>query len=110
MNTFGSLLGLITLIVIGLSFFWVIRAERHLGVYWWPYFAASGLLLCIFSLVVASDWLSAVLGVQGACLIWGATELKEQAMRVELGWYPQKTHKIPPPFEQVIKKWPVPHL
>jgi hypothetical protein len=48
--------------------------------------------------------------VFGASLVWGSTELKEQAVRGELGWYPFREKKIQPPLAQVISRWKAPHL
>ena len=110
MNTFGLLLGLATFFIIGLGFVWVIRVERTLGYLWWPYVMAAGLLVVLGSLFVLSDWGSALLGAVGASLVWGSTELKEQAIRAELGWFPFKGKKIRPPFADVIAKWKAPHL
>jgi hypothetical protein len=70
----------------------------------------AGILLVIVSLFVQIDWLSVMMGVLGATFAWGATELKEQAVRTELGWYPLNMEKIKPPFENLIKKWKAPHL
>ena len=110
MNWFGILLGFSTLFIIGLGFVWVIRGERYFGYLWWPYAMGLGILLVIGSLFLANDWASALLGVTGASLIWGSTELKEQAVRAELGWYPFKREKVMPPFADLIKKWRAPHL
>ncbi len=110
MNWFGPLCGLATLVIIGAGFIWVIRGERYLGYLWWPYFMGGGLLLVLASLFIASEWASALLGISGASFIWGSTELKDQAVRAELGWYPYHAHKVPPPFAEVIRKWPAPHL
>lgn len=110
MNFFGISLGLSALLIIGLGFIWVIRGERHFGYLWWPYIIAAGLVLILSSLWIVSNWGSALLGIMGASLIWGATELKEQAIRAELGWYPFKGNKINPPLIQTIKKLRPPHL
>lgn len=110
MNWFGPACGLLTLLVIGVGFVWVIRAERYLGYLWWPYFMGAGIILAVASLFVHSDWGSALLGISGASLIWGSTELKDQAVRAELGWYPFHAPKILPPFAEVIRRWPAPHL
>lgn len=110
MNSFGILLGLATFLIIGLGFVWVIRGERYFGYLWWPYVMGLGLLVVLVSLFVRSDWGSGLLGAFGASLVWGSTELKEQAVRAELGWYPFKAKKIRPPFAEVIKKWKAPHL
>lgn len=110
MNFFGLLVGLATLCIIGLGFFWVIRGERFLGMLWWPYVIGLGILLVCASLFAANSWGSALLGIFGASLIWGATEFKEQAVRAELGWYPFRGKKITPPFARRIQKWRPPQL
>ena len=110
MTPFGLLIGLATLLIIGMGFIWVIRGERYLGVLWWPYFMGTGILLVIASLWISSTWGAALLGILGASLVWGSTELKEQAIRAELGWYPFREEKIQPPLAKIIEKWKAPHL
>ncbi len=110
MNFFGIAVGLMAFLLIGLGFVWVIRGERHFGYLWWPYVMTLGALLVLAALWVRSDWLAAFLGALGASLLWGATELKEQAIRAELGWFPFKAEKIRPPFADVIARWKAPHL
>lgn len=110
MNTFGFLAGVATLLIIGLGFPLVIHGERIFGFLWWPYMMIAGFLLVFASLLIWIDWLSVLIGVLGATFIWGSTELKEQAVRAELGWYPFQSNKLKPPFEQTIKKWKAPHL
>jgi hypothetical protein len=110
MNFLGVLLGLATLFVIGLGFVWVIRGEYFFGYLWWPYVMGLGFALIGLSVLVAADWLSALTGVFGASLIWGSTELRDQAVRAELGWYRFNPRKHQPPFAAVIKRWPTPKL
>ena len=110
MSFLGFAFGLLTLFIIGLGFVWVIRGERYLGYLWWPYVMGSGVLLILVSLFVSGIWLSAVLGAFGASLVWGSTELKEQAIRAEVGWYPFNPRKVLPPFAKIIEKWKAPHL
>ena len=110
MNWFGFFVGIATLFIIGLGFVWVIRGERYFGYLWWPYVMGLGMLCVMGSLLVSGDWPAVLLGASGASLIWGATELKEQAVRGELGWYPFHEKKIDPPFVEVIKKWKAPSL
>lgn len=110
MNTFGILIGIATFFIIGLGFVWVIRGERYFGLYWWPYVLGIGTAVVLSSLFITSDWGSALLGGFGASIIWGATELKEQAIRAELGWFPFKKEKIHPPMKERIQKWKAPHL
>lgn len=111
MNLFGLGLGIATLFIIGLGFVWVIRGEYTFGYLWWPYVMSLGILLIAASLFITSDWGSALLGAFGASLVWGSTELKEQAVRAELGWYRFNPNPRPrPPFGETIKKWRAPHL
>lgn len=110
MNAFGLIIGMATLLIIGLGFPLVIRGERYLGYLWWPYMMGLGLLIVFASLFISSDWLSVIVGVLGATFVWGSTELKEQAVRAELGWFPFNSKKIKPPFEKFIRKWKAPHL
>jgi Domain of unknown function (DUF4491) len=110
MNAFGLIIGIATLLIIGLGFPLVIQGERRLGYLWWPYMMGVGFIIIGISLFIAADWLSVVVGVLGATFVWGSTELKEQAVRTEVGWFPFNPNKIKPPFESVIKKWKAPHL
>jgi hypothetical protein len=110
MNFFGFILGIVSLLIIGLGFIWVIRGERYFGYLWWPYVMGLGILLILGSLLVNHLWASALLGVFGASLVWGSTELKEQAVRAEIGWYPFNDKKLLPPLAKIIGKWKAPHL
>ena len=110
MNSFGFLLGIAALFIIGLGFVWVIRGERYFGYLWWPYVMGTGALIILGSLFISNNWISALLGAFGASLIWGSTELKEQAVRGEIGWYLFRERKILPPFANAIKKWKAPSL
>ena len=110
MNFFGPAAGLGTLLVIGLGFPIVIETERHLGYLWWPYMLASGMLLVCLSTLIRNDALSVFVAVLGATLAWGSTELKEQAIRAELGWFPFNPGKRQPPFVEIIQRWKAPHL
>ncbi len=110
MNWFGILIGIATLFIIGLGFIWVIRGERYFGYLWWPYVMGAGALLVLLSFFITLDYVSALIGALGASLLWGSTELKEQAVRGELGWYPFHQRKILPPFADIIRKWKAPSL
>jgi hypothetical protein len=110
MNYFGLLTGIVTLFIIGLGFPLVIRGERYFGYLCWPYMMALGSLIILASLFMQNDWFSVIVGVLGATFVWGSTELKEQAVRAEIGWFPFNENKIKLPFEAIIKKWRAPHL
>jgi len=107
---FGIIIGVITLFIIGLGFPMVIHVERRFGYLWWPYLLILGILLILVSQFMRSDWLSVILAILGASLAWASTELKEQAIRAELGWFPFYKEKILPPFSEVIRKWKTPNL
>lgn len=110
MNLFGLLIGIVTLLIIGLGFPLVIQGERRFGYLWWPYMMGMGFVTVIISLFISLNWLSAIVGVLGATFVWGSTELKEQAVRAEIGWYPFNGKKILPPLAKLIEKWKAPHL
>ncbi len=110
MNPFGIVIGIVTLGIIGLGFPLVIQSERYLGYLWWPYMLAIGILLALGSLFIQNNWLAAILGAIGATFAWGSTELKEQAVRTEVGWYPFNGNKIRPPLADEIETWNAPHL
>jgi hypothetical protein len=110
MNWFGVFIGLAILVIIGLGFVWVIRGERYFGYLWWPYVMATGIGCVAASLFLMNDLFAALLGAFGASLIWGSTELKDQAVRGELGWTTFRGQKILPPFADVIRKWKAPRL
>ncbi len=88
MNFTGLVLGLFMLFAIGFGFFWVIKLEYHLGAHVWPVVLAVGVLLAAASLFVPSFWASALLGIFAGSVIWGSTELPDQARRVEQGLFP----------------------
>jgi hypothetical protein len=100
MNPFGLVIGFLTLIIIGLGFVWVIFGERYFSYRWWPYVIVFGLVLVGSSMFIDNDYLSAIVGVIGASFIWGSTELKDQAVRSELGWFKYRANKIRAPFEK----------
>ncbi len=107
----GIAIGLFSLFIIGFGFFWVIRMEYFLGYMWWPYPMTFGILMIVGSLFLMNPGWSALLGITGGSLIWGATELKEQAVRAELGWFRFNPDKKPdPPGIKWIKKVKAPHL
>lgn len=110
MDFFGILIGVITLLIIGLGFPLVIRGERTFGYLCWPYMMGIGILIIGASLFIQNDWLCVIVAVIGATFVWGSTELKEQAVRAELGWFPFNADKVKVPFAEIIKKWKAPHL
>ncbi len=110
MSTFGLWAGMITLLIIGLGFPAVILTEQRLGYLWWPYMLGLGLLVVVISMFTHPDILAVLVGVAGATLVWGSTELRQQSLRVQAGWFPAHSTKIAPPFQSIIEKWRAPQL
>jgi len=111
MNLGGLALGLFSFGIIGFGFVWVIRMEYYLGYLWWPFPMLLGVLLIVGSLFMPNVGYSALLGIAGASFVWGATELKEQAVRAELGWFKLNPQRKPdPPFVALIRRIKAPHL
>ena len=71
-----------------------------------------GFLIIAASLFIPNDWLCVIVAVIGATFVWGSTELKEQAVRAEIGWFPfnPASRKVKVPFADAIRKWKAPHL
>ena len=88
MNLTGLTIGFITLLSIWIGFFWVIKLEFYIGAYIWKAVLTLGIILCLGSLLIPSFWGSALLGIIGGCIAWGATELPDQAERVRRGVFP----------------------
>jgi hypothetical protein len=108
---YGLSLGLFSFGIIGFGFFWVIRLEYLLGYLWWPYPMAFGILLVVASMFLPDAGWAALFGIAGGSFIWGATEMKEQAVRAELGWFKFNPDRKPdPPGVEIIKKIKAPHL
>ena len=110
MNAFGVIIGILTLFIIGLGFIWVIFGERYFSFLWWPIVIILGVITIGVSLLIKNDFVSAVVGVLGASFVWGATELKAQAVRSELGWFKYHGRKIPAPWIKIIKKRTIPKV
>ena len=73
----------------------VIKCEYYFSERIWPLFLAGGLAFCAASLFAEHLLLSAVLGVVGFTLLWSIHKLKQQAKRVEKGWFPKNPKRAP---------------
>jgi L-lactate permease len=100
MNFTGLSLGLFMLFAIGIGFFWVIRVEYHLGAGVWKWVLIAGLLICLASLFIPSFTGSALLGIIGGSVVWGATELPGQEERVRKGLFPANPRRAKPEVKQ----------
>lgn len=94
-NCFGILIGLTSFVVIGVFHPVVIKCEYYFSERIWPLFLVGGLAFCAASLFAEHLLLSAVLGVVGFTLLWSIHELKQQAKRVEKGWFPKNPKRAP---------------
>lgn len=93
LNFTGLLLAMFMLFAIGLGFFWVIKLEYYAGARMWKGVLGLGLLLCLLSLLLPAFWPSALLGIFGGSVAWGATELPEQSKRVHRGLFPSNPRR-----------------
>lgn len=88
MNLIGVYLSFFMLFAIGIGFLWVIKLEYYLGARIWKGVLVFGLLLSAGSLFMPTFVSSAVIGILGGSVVWGATELPDQAERVQKGHFP----------------------
>lgn len=87
MNLSGIYMGLFTFLAIGLGFLWVIKLEYYVGAHVAKLVGIVGVLVSGASLLVPSFYLSAVIGIVGGTIFWGATELPDQEKRVAAGMF-----------------------
>lgn len=89
----GVIIGLIAFLIIGIFHPIVIKGEYHFGARIWPVFLVAGLILLALSLLVSNPIGAAALGVTGFSCLWSIKEIKEQAERVEKGWFPNNPNR-----------------
>ena len=99
MNLTGVGLGLFTVLAIGLGFLWVIKLEYHVGARVAKIVGALGIAVILVSLLVPSFLGSALVGIAGGTIVWGATELPDQERRVAAGMFKKNPKKRPKPGE-----------
>ena len=66
----------------------VIKTEYYTGTRFWWVFLIGGLAAIIGALFIEDIFVSSLLGVVGASLLWSIGELFEQKKRVKKGWFP----------------------
>ncbi len=88
MNITGVWTGITMLVAIGLGFLWVIKLEYHVGAHVWKLVLALGVGITAVSLFMPSFASSALLGILGGSVVWGALELPDQEARVRRGLFP----------------------
>ncbi len=87
MHWTGIALGLFSAFMIGIGFVWVIRFEYYIGAYMWKMVAGAGMIICAASLFMPNFLMSAIVGITGGSMTWGAMELPHQEERVEHGLF-----------------------
>lgn len=87
-NLTGLYLGLYMLFVIAIGFVWVIKLEYYLGAKVWKIVLSLGVLICVLSAFMPNFTTSALVGIFGGSVVWGATELPGQQERVQRGLFP----------------------
>lgn len=95
MHFTGILIAICTFLIIGVFHPIVIKTEYYFGTKLWWIFLITGIMAVVAALFVGDIFLSSLLGVLGASLLWSIGELFEQRRRVEKGWFPKREKKQP---------------
>lgn len=93
MNFSGTLIAAVAILGIGLGHIWVRMLEYHAGKRIWPVSLMIGLSLVGASLMVSSDFFSALLAIPGAIFIYAVKEFFEQERRVLKGHAPKNPNR-----------------
>lgn len=88
MNLNGIIIGVAAFFCIGIFHPIVIKCEYYFSWRVWPVFLVAGILCLIGSMMIENTMLSSVVGVLGCSCLWSILELRQQARRVEKGWFP----------------------
>ena len=92
LNFEGILIGISSLLIIGLFHPIVIKCEYYFSQRVWPVFLVTGLLLLAAALFVQGLF-SILLALIGVACLWSIREIKEQAQRVAKGWFPKNPNR-----------------
>ena len=92
LNFEGILIGIASLLIIGLFHPIVIKCEYYFSQRVWPLFLIAGLLLLAAALFVQGLF-SILLALVGVACLWSIREIKEQAQRVATGWFPKNPNR-----------------
>ena len=95
MHFTGILIAICTFLIIGVFHPIVIKKEYYFGTKPWWIFLITGIMAVVAALFVGDIFLSSLLGVLGASLLWSIVELFEQRRRVGKGWFPKREKKQP---------------
>ena len=92
LNFEGILIGIASLLIIGLFHPIVIKCEYYFSQRVWPLFLIAGLLLLAAALFLQGIF-SILLALVGVACLWSIREIKEQAQRVAKGWFPKNPNR-----------------
>ena len=95
MHFTGILIAICTFLIIGVFHPIVIKTEYYFVTKPSWIFLITGIMAVVAALFVGDIFLSSLLGVLGASLLWSIGELFEQRRRVEKGWFPKREKKQP---------------
>jgi hypothetical membrane protein len=96
----GLVIGIIAFAIIGIFHPIVIKGEYYFTERIWPLFLLAGVAVLVLSCFVRQTILSSALGVLGCTCLWSILELREQAKRVERGWFPRNQKRNPHRIEK----------
>lgn len=88
LNFASVALAISTFLIIGICHPLVIKTEYYFGTKPWWIWLLCGLSCVVGALFVENNFISTLLAVFGATLLWGIGELFSQKKRVEKGWFP----------------------
>ena len=92
MNYSGIIVGLISLVIIGLWHFIVIKGEYLLGKrICILVFAIIGFIFICVSMLTDNTEISVLLALFGFSALWGIREVVEQERRVARGWFHKRS-------------------
>jgi len=84
----GVGIAICTFLTIGMFHPLVIKVEYESGTRYWWVFLLLGILSIVGALFISNVFISSLVGVIGASLLWSIGELFSQKKRVEKGWFP----------------------
>jgi hypothetical protein len=93
-NTTGIIMGLFTLLAVGVGFLWVIKFEYYFGARIAIPVFGVGIILIGLSFFVDNFMVSAFLGILAGTVLWGAVELPHQEERVREGIFPANPARL----------------
>lgn len=92
MNFEAVIIGICSLVIIGVFHPIVIKCEYYFSDRIWPVFLVVGILFLVASLFIEGI-ISYILALFGAATLWSILELKHQKKRVEKGWFPKNPNR-----------------